>query len=170
MNVYNTQDLGLAPDASTTVLVAEVDGYRCGLPVETVIELHRMVATVPLLEAPAVIDGVIDAHGTVVAVLDLRTRFGLSRRPASPSDHLVLVKLEDRTVALRVDRVLDLVTVPASAVAAAVGLPSDLHLQGVARLDDGLLLIHDVGAFLSDDEAAALDVALDELGVLKGVE
>ena len=118
----------------------------------------------------AVIDGVIDAHGTVVAVLDLRTRFGLSRRPASLSDHLVLVRLEDRTVALRVDRVLDLVTVPASAVAVAVGLPSDLHLQGVARLDDGLLLIHDVGAFLSDDEAAALDDALAELDALKGDE
>lgn len=156
--------------ADSTVVIVEVGGHRCGLPVETVIELHRMVATVPLPEAPAVIDGVIDAHGTVVAVLDLRTRFGLTRRPASPTDHLVLVGVEDRTVALRADRVLDLVTVPSSALAAAVGLPSDVHLQGVARLDDGLLLIHDVGAFLSEDEAAALDAALAELGALKGDE
>lgn len=157
-------------DAPTTVLVAEVDGHRCGLPVETVVELHRMVASVPLPEAPAVIDGVIDVHGTVVAVLDLRTRFGLSRRSASPSDHLVLVRLEDRTVALRVDRVLNVVTVSASAVVVAPRLPHDPHLRGVARLDDGLLLIHDVGAFLSDDEAGALDDALAEFGALKGDE
>lgn len=159
-----------ATDAPTAVLVAEVCGHRCGLPVEAVVELYRMVASVPLPEAPAVIDGVIDAHGTVVAVLDLRTRFGLSRRPATTDDHLVLVRFEDRTVALRVDRVLDLVTVPASAVIAApVPLP-DSHLQGVARLDDGLLLIHDVGAFLSDHEVAALDEALAELGALKSDE
>lgn len=159
-----------AADAPTAVLVVEVGGYRCGLPVEVVVELHRMVASVPLPEAPAVIDGVIDVRGGVVAVLDLRTRFGLSRRSARPSDHLVLVGVEDRTVALRADRVLDLVTVSASAVVAAVGLPSGPHLRGVARLDDGLLLIHDVGAFLSDDEAAALDDALAELGAPKGDE
>lgn len=151
-------------DAATAVLVVEVCGHCCGLPVEVVVELHRMVATVPLPAAPAVIDGIIDVRGTVVAVLDLRARFGLSRRPASPNDHLVLVRVEDRTVALRVDRVLDLVTVPTTAVVAARGLAPGPHLQGVARLDDGLLLIHDVDAFLSDDESAALDDALAELG------
>lgn len=156
--------------ANSTVVVVEVGGHRCGLPVEAVVDLHRMVGSVPLPEAPAVIDGVIDLHGTVVAVLDLRTRFGLSRRPASPSDHLVLVRLEDRTVALRVDRVLDLVTVPTSAVVAASTLLPGRHLRGVARLDDGLLLIHDVGAFLSDAEAAALDDALAELGAPRGGE
>lgn len=154
--------------AATAVLVLEVGGHRCGLPVEVVVELHRMVAGTPLPEAPAVIDGVIDVRGTIVAVLDLRARFGLSRRPARPSDQLVVVAAKDRKVALRADRVLDLVTVPADTVVAAVGLPTDSHLQGVARLDDGLLLIHDVGAFLSDDEAAALDEALAELEGRKG--
>jgi purine-binding chemotaxis protein CheW len=150
------------------VLVAEVSGHRCGFPAETVVELHRMVASVPLPAAPAVIDGVIDVHGTVVAVLDLRTRFGLSRRPAGPSDHLVLLRLEDRTLALRVDRVLDLVTVTAGALVDAEGLPSGPHLQGVVRLQDGLLLVHDVETFLSDDESAALDDALIELGTPRG--
>jgi purine-binding chemotaxis protein CheW len=157
-------------EAPAGVLVVEVGGHRCGLPVEVVVELHRMVASVPLPEAPAVVDGVIDVHGTVVAVLDPRTRFGLSRRPASPSDHLVLVRVEGRTVALRVDRVLDLVTLPVGAVVAALGLPPDPHLRGAARLDGGLLLIHDVGAFLSDDEAACLDDALAGLGAPGGDE
>lgn len=149
--------------APTALLVVEVDGRRCGFSVEAVVELLRMVASTSLPKAPAHVDGVIDVHGTVVAVLDLRARLGLSRRPARPSDHLVLARLQDRTVALRVDRILDLATVVPTTLEDALGLPPQPHLRGVARLDDGLLLIHDIGAFLSADEAAVLDDALAEL-------
>jgi len=157
-----------SPSAPTAVLVLKVGEHRCGLPVDVVIELHRVVASTPLPEAPTAIDGIIDVRGTVVAVLDLRARFGLPCRPARPSDHLIVVAATDRKVALRADRAVDLVTVPAGTDVAAVGLPTDSHLHGVARLDDGLLLIHDVDAFLSDDDAAALDDALAELRDRKG--
>lgn len=156
------------PAASTAVLVVDVAGLRCGLHVDTVVELHRMVASVPVPDAPTVIDGVIDVRGEVVVVLDLRTRFGLPGRPPRPSDHLVLVRTQGRSIALRVDRVLDLVTVPLGAFDAGIGSPPGTQLRGVARLADGLVLITDVDAFLSADEAADLDEALAELTAAAG--
>jgi purine-binding chemotaxis protein CheW len=40
------------------------------------------------------------------------------------------------------------------------------HFPGVLRLDDGLVLIHDLERFLSLDEARALDEAMDEASAI----
>lgn len=167
--VATTPEEPAAVNASHVVLVVDVGGHRSGLPAEVVQELQRMVAVVPLPGAPVVVDGVIDVRGAVVPVIDMRARFGLSRRPPAPSEHLVLIQAGDRSVALRVDRVLDLVEIASGAVASASGLPRGPHLRGVTRLADGLLLIHDVEAFLSDHEAALLEDALLEWQRLAGV-
>lgn len=144
-------------------LLVEVDGVRCGIPAADVAELHPVVATVALPGAPAVIDGAIDVRGSVVAVLDLRARLGLVRRPPLVTDHLVICRVGERTVALRVDRALDLVSVPGGRIDAANHLDGARHLSGVAKLDDGLVLIHDLPSFLSAEEAAALQGALEDL-------
>ena len=142
------------------VLTVEVDGMRCGIPLSDVVELHPVVATVALPGAPPVVDGAIDVRGTVVAVLDLRARLGCPSRESRLSDHLVVSRVGPRTVALRVDRALDLADVPRSCIDSADDVGDTSYLNGVARLADGLVLIHDLAAFLSDDEAAALDDAL----------
>ena len=48
-------------------------------------------------------------RGRLVPVLDVRFRFRLATRPASPSDHLVVADAGGRTFALRVDRAIELV-------------------------------------------------------------
>lgn len=151
-----------ATSAGTAVLVLEVGAHRCGVPLGVVRELHRMVATVPLPQAPPVIEGVIDVRGEVVPVLDLRARLGLARVAPRPSQHLVVVDAGERTMALRADRALDVVTLDDDA--GTVGSLPGAELAGVGRLDDGLLLIHDVQVFLSRQEEADLDAALTELG------
>src|SRR5438270_7042780 len=90
-------------------LVFEVEGQRYGLAAGAVRELLRMVAVVPLPGAPAVIEGVVNLRGAVVPVLDLRRRFGLPARAATPTDHLIVADAGGRAVALRVDRAVELV-------------------------------------------------------------
>lgn len=150
-------------DDGLAVLLVEVDRVRCGIPVTDVDELHPVVATAPLPGAPAVIDGAIDVRGTVVAVLDVRGRLGLTRRPPLLSDHLVVCRVGERSVALRVDRALELVSVPRHRIDEADHLDGGDHLSGVARLSDGLVLIQDLATFLSEVEAASLDGALNDV-------
>ena len=146
------------------VLLVDVDGVRCGLPMDDVVEVHSVVQTVPLPGAPAPVDGAIDVRGSVVAVLDLRARLGLTSREPVLTDHLVVARVGPRTVALRVDRAVDLTTVERSRIDAAGELSPGSRLLGVARLEGGLVLIHDLASFLSADEAAALDEALAGAG------
>lgn len=144
------------------LVVVEVDGVRCGLPAIDVVELHPVVRITPLPRAPHVVEGVINVRGSLVTVINLRARLGLRQRPPLVGDHLVMVRVGARTVALRVDRAVEMVTVDSVRIESALGVDGACHVSAVAKLDDGLLVIHDVETFLSADEAVALEVAVAE--------
>jgi len=144
------------------VLVFEVEGERWALPAAEVRELVRAVAVSRLPGAPRGVDGVIDVRGELVPVLDLRGRLGLPARAVHPDEHFVIAGTE-RTVAIRADRALEIATVDDSARAdPRAAVPSAAHVSAVARLPEGMVLIHDLRAFLDPSEAGALDAALAE--------
>jgi purine-binding chemotaxis protein CheW len=145
---------------SLQILVFEVAGQRHGLPAADVQELLRAVSIVPLPQAPPVVEGIINLRGRVVPVLDVRGRFRLPARPVEPSDHFVVARSGGRLVALRVDRAVDLVSLDAADVEDARGaVPGARYVAKVARLPDGLVLVHDLDTFLSHAESEALDGA-----------
>jgi purine-binding chemotaxis protein CheW len=139
------------------VLVFEVEGQRHGLPAPDVREIVRAVALMPLPGAAA-FEGAINLRGRVVPVLDLRRRLGLPVRPIEPGDHLIIAcpaggarpgepQGGDRLVALRVDRAVELLHVDA----ADLDEVADAEGGGrAAKLADGLVFIHDLGALLAD--------------------
>jgi purine-binding chemotaxis protein CheW len=143
------------------VLTFEVGGRRYGLPAADVRELLRAVAVVPLPGAPPIVEGVINVRGRIVPVLDVRARLRLPPKPVEPADHLIVARAGGRLVALRVDHATDLVRLDAADVEEARGLVPGLEHGGwVARLPDDVLLIHDLGTFLSQAESALLAGAL----------
>ncbi len=145
------------------LLVFALEGLRLALPAPRVVEVLRAAALAPLPSAPAAVTGLLDLRGVPVPVLDLRGKLGLPARVLHPSEHFVLLRALGRTLAVRVDRALELLEADA---VHALGLdtPFTPHpsLAGVARGPEGLLLVHDPDRFLTLDEAAALDGALDE--------
>lgn len=152
-------------DAVQVVLV-QVDDKRCGLLAADVVEVLAAVRIAHLPGAPEFIEGIIDLRGTVVAVVDLRARFGLAGRPLLPSDRLVIVEVDERRLALRVDDALDLLTVSADNFDRAVPPFSDAgHVTGLVRLPDGLTVICDPARLLSSEETELLREALADVGL-----
>ena len=151
------------PVSTREVLVFEVEGCTYGLPTRDVREIVRAVRITPLPNAPDAIEGVVDVRGSVLPVLDVRARFQLPAKPLDPSDHFIVASAGARGVILRVDRATHLALVDESAAHTEVGTANPAYMKGVAQLDDGLVLIHDVAAFLSAAESASLDEALSEL-------
>jgi purine-binding chemotaxis protein CheW len=147
-----------------SLLLFAVAGRRFALPIEDVQEIVRAVTITRLPNAPAVVEGVINVRGRIVPLLDIRARFRLGRRAPRPSDHFVLALAAGRQVAVRVDAAEEFVEVAASDIVAAdQALPEMGHVAGVAKLPDGLILIHDLHSFLTEAEALALDESLQEV-------
>ena len=136
---------------------------RYALRLAAVERVVRIVEVVPLPRAPDIVLGVINMQGRIIPVVDARKRFGLPARRPTLNDHLIVARTPDRSVALLVDRVDDAVECAATDVTAAAEiLPGMEYVDGVAKLADGTILIHDLATFLSLDEAARLDAALVE--------
>jgi purine-binding chemotaxis protein CheW len=145
-------------DSKMELLTFEIGHERFGIPLSDVREIVRAVSIVRFPNAPPVVEGIINVRGSVVPTLDIRARFNLPPKAVEPSDHLVIAFARHRLVAIRVDRVTDLMTLAKSDVEDVAGtVPGSDLITGVAKLDDGLLLIHDLSRFLSATEAEALD-------------
>ena len=140
-----------------------LEGQRYALPLTVVERVVPAALITPLPKAPDVVLGVLDVEGVVLPVLSLRRRFRLPERETSVRDHFLLAHTGRRAVALVVDEVLSLRELMGAQITHSPGVAPGLeHLQGVATVEDGLILIYDLEAFLSLEEAAALDAALEE--------
>ncbi len=148
--------------AEVKLLAIRLDGQRYGLPLASVERVVRIAEITPLPKAPDVVLGVINVQGRVIAVVDVRKRFRLPRREPTLSDSLIIARTPARAVALAVDAVTGVVectageTVPAQAI-----VPGMEYVEGVVKLDDGMVLIHDLARFLSLDEEHRLNEAME---------
>ena len=145
-----------------SLLAFTLDHWRCALPLTSVERSYRAVAVTPLPEAPEKVLGIVNVHGVVHPVIDLRHCFGLPSRPISPADHLVLGHTPRRKVGLMVDSVSGVIECrKAEIVAAETVLPDMEYVSGIVRLTDGMVLIQDLDRFLSLEEEEVLDQALE---------
>jgi len=100
--------------------------------------------------------GVIDVHGVITPVFDTRALFGLPRRPLRTSDHIMIAK-GARPRAFVADEVCG------SFESADVAHPASYlmgvaQLKGVAKREDGMILVHDMKQFMALDLALPVNV------------
>lgn len=145
------------------LLVFTLDAQRYALHLPVVERAIRMVEITPLPKAPGIVTGIVNFHGTVVPVLNIRSRFRIPEREPELGDQLLIARTARRIVALVVDSVHDVITLPSGdLVKPDAILPQLEHLEGLVKLDDGMVFIQDLDAFLSLEEEQALDRAIED--------
>lgn len=149
------------PAALTQLMVFRLDEQRYALPLAVVERVVRAAEVTPLPKAPAIVFGAINVHGRVLPVLDVRRRFRVPTREIRAADWFLVADTAQRAVVLVIDDSEGVIErPPADIVASTEIIPGVDDFPGVVKLDDGLVLIHDLERFLSLDEARALDKAM----------
>ena len=128
--------------------------------VDTII---RAAALTPLPKAPDIILGILDLHGELVPVINIRKRFQLAEKAITPEDLFIVARTGSLRVALVADEALDVLDQALDAVPANSISPGLEYLTGVVRSSDGLVLIHDLNTFLSLEEKTSLSKALEHI-------
>jgi len=145
----------------TKLVVWTLDGQRYALPFAAVERVLRAVAVTPLPDAPDVVSGIVNVHGEVMPVVDLRRRLRLPARETAATDLLMLASSATRKLAFFVDAVSGMADYPETDITGADSIAPGLGcVVGVARLPDGMVLIQDLDRFLSLDEERLLDRAI----------
>jgi purine-binding chemotaxis protein CheW len=101
------------PEVKRQIVAFRVGEEVFGLEIGEVREVleYREVTPVPL--APKFVAGIISLRGTILAVIDLRVRFGMGPAEPGPETVILVVDLEGRRVGLLADRILDILKVSA---------------------------------------------------------
>jgi purine-binding chemotaxis protein CheW len=158
---YNRMNPQRSTGTPLELLVFELAGSRYALKLADVREVVPAVMITPLPGAPEVVEGVIDVRGDLVPVYDLRARFDLPPVHLDPAEQLIVAWTGTRLVAVRCDRTQGLERVSPQSIDPAASLgTARRHLAGAARLPDGIVLIHDLPAFLDAAEQHALEQAV----------
>jgi len=142
-----------------------LDGRRFALRLEAVVRVIPSVEITPLPGAPGIVLGLIDIEGAIVAVVDVRTRFGFPVREIGVDDRILVARTGRRTIGILVDTAGEVIEADeADLNRDAVGSTADGAVVGALRTAEGIVLIHDLEKLLSIGEERALSSALERKG------
>lgn len=140
-----------------------LDQFRYALPVSDVLTIERAVSITPVPKAPAYVAGVINFHGDIIPVLDLRKLFGLPPHEVRLEDRFIIARTSQGLVALVVDSVAGVSGHDGrDKSTAGTTLEHSKHATRMITKDHGIVLLADLEGILSPDEQRLLDQALAE--------
>lgn len=145
-----------------------IEGRHFALELPRVERVVSAVAVTPLSDGPEVVLGVINLHGRIVPVVDLRRRLGYAPRQVRLDDTLVIAhtsQITRRHIAFFADAVEGVVEGREGAVTKGGDVVPGLEMvQGVMQVGGDLVLIHDLDRLLSLDDRERLERALGDAG------
>ncbi len=128
-----------------------------GINVMQVQEVLRITEIAPVPGAPSYVLGIINLRGSVVTVIDTRSRFGLMPKETDDLSRIIIVEVNGNVIGMLVDSVAEVVYLHQSEIDTAPSVSNDdssRFIQGVCSREDYLLIIVDVDKFLSEEETA----------------
>jgi len=143
------------------IVVFTIDELPYAISLSAVVKVIEAIEIRKLPNAPEIITGIINVKGTIIPVVDIRKRLGLAASEIGLDNQLIIAETGKRRVAIMVDAVKGINKIEYTLEEASnKALSLAKHIKGVAKVDDGLVLIYNLDHFLSIDEEVELEVAL----------
>jgi purine-binding chemotaxis protein CheW len=142
-NTYSSNQIQL--------VVFKLDKEEYGVSILQVQEIKRMTDITRVPHTPDYIKGVINLRGSVLPVIDLKTRLNLPLSEYGDDTRIIIVKVEELCVGIIVDAVSEVMTIESNHIEPAqsvVGGVSTAYLSGVGKLDDRLIILINVEALI----------------------
>ncbi len=133
---------------------------------EYAIYIHKVREIYPMTEirkipkAPQFVEGVINLRGQIIPVIDLRKRFDMAPNESRHTAKILIVELEKNQVGMIVDNVSEVMRFYVDEIEKAPAMFSasidSQYIQGVAKLDNKLIILLDLEKLLSFEEKSVL--------------
>ena len=107
-------------------------------------ENKRMMSITRVPSTPSFIKGVINLRGSVLPVIDLRTRLGLFEAELTEAARIIVVLVNEGVVGFIVDEVVEVTTINPQNVEAVQTLSNGLsaeYISGIAKADSRLYIM-----------------------------
>jgi purine-binding chemotaxis protein CheW len=131
-------------NGSIQLLTFQVDHREYALNLANVVQIVHMVTKAPAAQVPDSVEGMFNLRGRNIPVVDVRKECGLTAKPCELNTPLVIARSNGHIMALTVDSVSDVLTVPVSDIELRkADAPNMEHVLAVGRLEDRAVFILD---------------------------
>ncbi len=151
------QEIGLASDCGQYLTFTLGDEHY-GIDILRVQEIKGYSAVTRIPNTPAHIKGVLNLRGTIVPIVDLRSKFGMPETEYTLFTVIVVVVVRDRIMGLIVDAVSDVLSIAHQDLHPCPNFGTTLDLafvRHIAKCGDRLVTLLEIDAILADAEPAA---------------
>ena len=128
-----------------------------GIDILAVQEIRGYDAVTRVPDAPEYIKGLVNLRGTIAPVVDLRIRFKLGNAEYDHLTVMIVLNIGGRIVGIVVDSVCDVVPLLPEQIAPAPEFGASFdssYLQGLANVNDRMLILIDIDKLLHSAELA----------------
>lgn len=158
------QQLKSVADGSNQYLSFSLGGEEYGVDILRVQEIREWQQVRTLPDTPVYVKGVLDLRGTIVPIIDLRSRFNMASEEYTPTTVIIVLAVvtdEKRlTVGVVVDGVSNVLDIPASGIRGAPDLGNRIstrYMSGMVTLDERMVILLDVDRMLNPEELGVLE-------------
>jgi purine-binding chemotaxis protein CheW len=148
---------------TTQYLTFKLDEEIFALDVAKVREILEESSITKVPQTPEFMRGVINLRGSVVPVIDLRLKFGMSRTEKTVNTCIIVVEvqLEDEVIVLGAlaDSVQEVIEMEPAQIEAAPHIGSRLNtdfIKGMGKVDGRFIMILDIDRVFSSDELVSV--------------
>ena len=148
------QQIGLTTDGSQ-FLTFQLGEELYGVDILRVQEIKGYTAVTKIPNTPAHIKGVLNLRGTIVPIVELRTKFGMETIDYTMFTVIVVVVVREKIMGLVVDAVSDVLNIDKKEIQPPpqFGAKVDVSfLNGIGKSGDKLIALLDMDRLLSDDD------------------
>ena len=141
----------------TQYLTFALGGEEYGIEILRVQEIRGYSPITPLPNTPGYVKGMMNLRGTIIPVVDLRSRLSITAAEPGPFTVIIVVRVGTKVKGMIVDAVSDVVSIPATEIQAPPDFgtrPEARFVKGLAGAGDKLLVLLDLDQALLKDDAA----------------
>ena len=142
------------------LVVFELSNELYGINIAMVESIIKVQAITKLPQTPAYVKGVTNLRGSVLPVIDLRTRFALNEKEDSRQTRIMIVTLGSVKAGIIVDGVSEVLRISDESIEPLppmVNSVDSAFLKGIVRLEDRLIILLELSKVLNLDEQRSLE-------------
>ncbi|MBE0621957.1 MAG: chemotaxis protein CheW [Burkholderiales bacterium] len=164
-----TESNGADPQPRSAALVEDTEYLsftlgqeEYGIEVLKVQEIRSYEEPTTIANAPAFIKGVANLRGTIVPILDMRTKFNLASAEYNELTAVIVLNVAGRVVGMVVDGVSDVLRLATEQIRPAPEFSSSLdiaYITGLGTVDNRMLILVDIEKLMTGSDMALVEQA-----------
>lgn len=128
------------------------------------LKFREIIRMLPLTKVPCAegyVEGAINLRGSIIPIVNLRTRLGMPHKPFDANTRIINMDVEHLVIGFIVDRIGNVRRIPAGTIEPpppVVACVDSEYISGISNQDDHLLILLDVDKVLTLETLASLSL------------